>query len=179
LRPTSVRGYRLPVPIPEVDPTAPAKLAKRVITPVARTKAGKWVLMNISRRVDPTIVRMSRGRLSTVAFTPAVLLTTTGARSGTVRTTTLLYFTDQGRVILMASNYGGAKHPAWYHNVKAHPDVTLYAGGHEGRFHGEETSGAERERLWGLAKQLTVGYADYELTTGGRQIPVMAFSPAG
>ncbi len=133
--------------------------------------------MNISRRIDPTLVRVSRGRLSTVAFTPAVLLTTVGAKSGAKRTATLLYFTDAGRVILMASNFGQERHPAWYHNVKANPEVTLYAGGYEGRFRGEEAVGAEHERLWALAKRLSVGYADYEQTTGGRQIPVFAFSP--
>lgn len=88
----------------------------------------------------------------------------------------LLYLTDAGRVICMASNYGGTRHPAWYYNVKANPEVTLSAGGYEGRFRGEETAGAERERLWALAKQLTVGYADYEKTTGGREIPVIAFT---
>jgi deazaflavin-dependent oxidoreductase (nitroreductase family) len=167
------------VPIPEVDPTAPATLAKRLITPPARTRAGRWVLMNISRRIDPAIVRASRGRLSTIAFTPAVLLTTVGARTGAERTATLLYFTDAGRVILMASNFGQLRHPAWYHNVKANPEVTLYAGGYAGRFRGEETTGAERERLWELAKRLTVGYADYEERLDSRQIPVLAFTPIG
>jgi deazaflavin-dependent oxidoreductase (nitroreductase family) len=164
------------VPIPEVDPTAKATLAERIITPPARTKAGKWVLMNISSRVDPTLVRLTGGRLSTLIFTPAVVLTHRGAKTGIERTTALLYLTDAGRVICMASNYGGTRHPAWYYNVKANPEVTLSAGGYKGRFRGEETTGAERERLWALAKELTVGYADYEKTTGGREIPVIAFT---
>lgn len=147
------------------------------MTPLGRSKAGKWTVRNVSRRVDPILVKLTRGRLSTLVFTPAVLLMHTGAKSGVQRVTTLLYFTDNGRVILMASNFGGAHHPAWYHNVKVHPEVTLYAGGRQGRFRGEEVTGVERERLWGLAKQLTIGYADYERTTGGRRIPVMAFSP--
>jgi deazaflavin-dependent oxidoreductase (nitroreductase family) len=163
--------------IPAVDPTAEATVAKRIITPLGRSRVGKWAIKNISTRVDPALVRMSNGRLSTLVFTPAVLLTHTGAKSGARRTTSLLYFTDQDRVIVMASNFGGTRHPAWYYNVKAHPEVTLYAGGYEGRFLAEEVIGAERDRLWGLAKQLTVGYADYESTTGGRKIPVMALSP--
>lgn len=75
-----------------------------------------------------------------------------------------------------ASDYGGNRHPAWYYNVKANPEVTLFAGGYDGRFRAEETTGAERERLWALAKQLTVGYSDYEKATGGREIPVIAFT---
>jgi deazaflavin-dependent oxidoreductase (nitroreductase family) len=133
--------------------------------------------MNFSRYVDPTLVRLTRGRVSTLVFTPVVLLTHTGAKSGIKRTSPLLYFTDQGRVILMASNFGRAWHPAWYHNLKAHPEVTLYAGGHECRYLADEMTGAERDRLWNLATQLTLGYADYEKTTEGRQIPVMALSP--
>ena len=164
------------MPIPHVDPTARETLAQRIITPPARTKAGKWALMNISRRVDPTLVRLTRGKLSTLVFTPAVVLTHKGAKTGVERTTALLYFSDAGRVICMASNYGGTRHPAWYYNVRANPEVTLYAGGYTGRFRAEETTGAERDRLWALAKQLTVGYADYEKTTDGRVIPVIAFS---
>ena len=49
--------------------------------------------------------------------------------------------------MLVASNFGQHKHPAWYHNVMAHPEVTLYAGGYEGRFTGAPATGAERERL--------------------------------
>ena len=49
------------------------------------------------------------------------------------RTVPLVYFTDGDRVILMASNYGGTRHPAWYHNIKATPEVTLYAAGCTGR----------------------------------------------
>jgi deazaflavin-dependent oxidoreductase (nitroreductase family) len=163
--------------LPVVDPQAAPSLAKRVITPVALTKAGTWFLKNVSRRVDPTLARLSRGRVSTIVFTPVVLLSTTGARSGLTRTVPLLYFTDGDRAILVASNYGGTRHPAWYHNVRANPEVTLSAGGYEGRFLGRETTGEERRRLWALAQQLTRGYSQYETTTQGRQIPVLAFTP--
>lgn len=118
-------------------------------------------------------MRLSRGRVSTIVFTPVALLTTTGARSGLARTTPLLYFTDRDRVVLMASNYGGSKHPAWYHNVRSNPEVTLLAGGHVGRYRGRETTGEERERLLGLAQKLTRGYTQYEGTTEGREIPVL------
>lgn len=163
--------------LPSVDPAASPNLAKRLITPFALTSAGTWFLKNVSRRVDPTLVRLTGGRVSTLVFTPVVLLTTTGARSGLKRTVPLLYFTDEERIILIASNYGGTKHPAWFHNVSANPEVTLWAGGYEGRFTGRETSGEERERLWGLAQQLTRGYSRYQDTTQGREIPVLAFAP--
>ena len=112
-------------------------------------------------------------------FPRCVLLTSTGAKSGAQRATPLIYFTDGDRVILVASNYGGTRHPAWYHNVKANPQVTLLAGGVEGRFVGEEVTGAERERLWALAKKWNPGYEQYESSAKGRHIPLLAFTAAG
>jgi hypothetical protein len=70
------------VTLPAVDPTAPPSFFKRLITPIALTKPGTWFLKNVSRRIDPPLVRMSRGRVSTIGFTPVVLLTTTGATRG-------------------------------------------------------------------------------------------------
>jgi deazaflavin-dependent oxidoreductase (nitroreductase family) len=133
--------------LPVVDPTAKPSLAKRIMTPLGRSKAGKWTVRNVSRRVDPILVKLTRGRLSTLVFTPAVLLMHTGAKSGVQRVTTLLYFTDNGRVILMASNFGGAHHPAWYHNVKVHPEVTLYAGGRQGQIKCNVAEQSERPQV--------------------------------
>jgi deazaflavin-dependent oxidoreductase (nitroreductase family) len=117
---------------------------------------------------------LSRGRISTIAVTPVVLLTHTGARSGTRRTTPLIYFTDHDRVILIASNYGSSHHPAWYHNVKANPEVTLSARGFQGPFIGTEVTGAERDRLWALATGWLAGYLNMRLD-GGYCLPCVAF----
>lgn len=165
------------MPLPSVDPTAPKTVVLRVLEPLFLTSAGTWTLKHVSRHIDPTLMRLSRGRVSTVMVRPAVLLTTTGAKTGLERTVALLYFTDRGRVVLMASNFGGTKHPAWYRNVTANPEVTLSAGGHRGRFVAEEAVGDEHERLWSLAKEFTRGYAAYEQTTEGREIPVILFTP--
>jgi deazaflavin-dependent oxidoreductase (nitroreductase family) len=166
------------VGIPPVDPSAPKGVAARTLEPLFLGSFGKWFLMNVSRRVDPTLLRASRGRVSTVMITPVVLLTARGAKSGLERTVPLLYFTDGDRVILMASNYGGTKHPAWFHNVRANPAVTLSAGGSTGPFVASIAEGEERERLWGLAQSLTRAYTKYEGTTGGREIPIVVFTPA-
>lgn len=57
---------------------------------------------------------------------PSWLLSSTGARSGERRDIPLAYFTDGGDVILIASNYGRERHPAWYHNLRAHPECARY-----------------------------------------------------
>jgi deazaflavin-dependent oxidoreductase (nitroreductase family) len=76
----------------------------------------------------------------------------------------------------MASNYGGQKHPAWFHNVKANPEVTLQARGQEGRYRARVPEGEERDRLWELAKTHAMAYSRYESITD-RTIPVVVLSP--
>ncbi len=127
-------------------------------------------------RLDRGLIKLTNARVSMSLAVPEVLLTHTGAKTGQQRSTPLTYFTDAGRVIVIASNYGGDKHPAWYHNVKAHPRVTLTARGYRGTFVGEEATGAERERLFELAKQFMPNYAAYQEMAGGRRIPVVAFT---
>ena len=166
----------MPAFVPPVDPTAERSAATRAITRLSITKAGVWFLMNVSRRVDPVLHRATRGHVSTLVVTPVILLTTTGAKSGLPRTTPLVYFTDKGRVVTMASNYGRPHNPAWYHNVKANPEVTISVQGRRARFRGEEVSGEEYERLWALAKRFAATYGTYE-ERSGRHIPVVTFAP--
>jgi deazaflavin-dependent oxidoreductase (nitroreductase family) len=127
-------------------------------------------------RLDRAVIKATNGHVSMSLLIPEVLLTHTGAKSGIERSTPLTYFSDGGRVIVIASNYGDHRHPGWYHNVKANPRVTLTARGYQGTFVGEDTTGAERDRLFELAKQFMPNYAGYEKTAGGRRIPVVAFT---
>jgi len=111
--------------------------------------------------------------------TPELLLVTVGAKTGKRRTTPLTYFTDDGRAIVVASNYGGSRHPAWYYNVLANPRVTISAGGYTGTFVGQEVTGDERDRLWTLAKEFIPSYADYERLAARRTIPLLMFTEVG
>lgn len=140
------------------------------------TAPARWFLGRIGWRIDRAVINLTNGHVSMSLVLPEVLLTHTGAKSGQQRSTPLTYFTDAGRVIVIASNYGGDRHPAWFHNVKANPRVTLSARGYRGTFVGEEITGAERDRLFGLAKQFVLNYADYEKRAGKRRIPVVAFT---
>jgi deazaflavin-dependent oxidoreductase (nitroreductase family) len=168
------------VAIPAAPPSPPSdSWFNRGYLRVAASPAGHWFVKNVSRRVDPLLLRVSRGRLSTIVLRPLVLLTTRGARTGERRTTPLVYFNEGDRVVLMASNYGGRNHPAWYYNIRANPEVTLSAGGHEGRYLAEQATGEERERLWGLAKQIARNYGQYEQKASNRQIAVFVLTPVG
>jgi deazaflavin-dependent oxidoreductase (nitroreductase family) len=164
--------------IPAVDPTAGSPLL-RVGARLTGNTPGRWLARRVAPRVDRRLLRWSRGRLSSAVVTPELVLIHTGVKTGRRRTTPLTYFTDGGRVIVVASNYGGSRQPSWYYNVLAQPRVAISAGGYTGTFIGHEVSGAERDRLWKLAKAFIPSYADYERLAGERPIPVLAFSEIG
>jgi deazaflavin-dependent oxidoreductase (nitroreductase family) len=96
-----------------------------------------------------------------------LLLTTTGARSGRPRTAPMMYRTDGGRTVVFASNMGADHHPAWFHNLVAHPDVTAEIGGDRFEATAVVTAGDERERLWRLFP-----FPEHQ-DRAGRQIPVV------
>ncbi len=161
--------------IPKVDPTR-RPLRVRLIEPLALTGAARWWVIHVAPPIDRALFRLSGGRFGSLPLN-MLFLTHTGARSGKQRETPLLYFTDGEDAVVMASNYGREGHPAWYYNVKANPEVEVLAGGYRGRFRASIATGEDRERLWGLAKQLTRAYANYEERAANREIQVIRLTP--
>jgi deazaflavin-dependent oxidoreductase (nitroreductase family) len=166
--------------IPRVDPRARRAVWKRAMQRLVATRPGAAVHRMIAAPIDAPIMRASGGRVNlAVGVLPVVVLTSTGAHSGQQRATPLVYFTDGDDVILTASNYGGARHPSWYHNLIAHPECELHIGRRGGRFVAREIEGAERDRLFGLAVDLYPGYASYAQRTDGiRTIRMLRLTPA-
>jgi deazaflavin-dependent oxidoreductase (nitroreductase family) len=152
---------------------------KRMLMPFAMSKAGTWYGINIASRVDPKLMKLTRGRANLSGnLMPTVLLTVPGRKSGVERTVPLVYFSDGDDVILMASSFGRPKFPAWYHNVKAAQEVTLTAGGVSERYRATEVEGPERDALYDKAKQVYEGYGIYEERTSGiRKVPVLRLKP--
>ena len=166
--------------IPAVDPEkAQNTELKRRVTAFALTNAGTWFSSQVGARIDPWLLRVTRGRMDhTLGQIPIVLVTVRGARSGQERTVALLYFSDGEDVILVGSSYGRAKFPGWYYNLKANPDVKLEAMGRSSAYMAHEAEGEDRDRLFELGKLVYSGYSDYEQRTAGiRRIPVMRLSP--
>lgn len=151
--------------------------AHRLVTKAAISRFGVAFIRRIGRKIDPILARLTGGRLSSVYPFPVVLLTHTGARSGVRRTSAIVYFTDQDRVILIASSFGSPRNPAWYYNITANPEVILYGRGIRGRFKAAEVNGGERERLFNRAKSADSPYREYERSAGGRHIPLIALYP--
>jgi deazaflavin-dependent oxidoreductase (nitroreductase family) len=162
--------------IPRWDPSAPRARHFASLEAFARTRVGRRFGIDFAARVDPWLLRVSRGRIGTFLGTPMAALTTTGAKSGELRTAAVLYFSDGEDVILIASNFGQERHPAWYHNLKAHPGAVMERQGVTASYTAVEVyDDSERARLFELADLLYKGYADYRIRTAaiGRRIPIL------
>lgn len=108
-----------------------------------------------------------------------VILHTTGARSGKEHETPLMAWTDAGRLHVFASMGGAPKHPAWFHNAKANPTVTVELGTETFQATAVEVTGAERDRIYDDLKAVYPNFAEYEEKVAGvRVIPVVALDRA-
>lgn len=162
--------------VPYVNPLLPASVATRWMRRVFEIEPLGRLLIRFAADLDPLLHAWTRGRFGNLVPMPFASMTTTGARSGRARTAAVLYFNDGDDVILIASNYGTARHPSWYHNLRAHPEAVLVRGRRSGRYvAAEEMDEAERERLFALSHGIYSGYAQYRVRTAavGRRIPIM------
>jgi deazaflavin-dependent oxidoreductase (nitroreductase family) len=107
---------------------------------------------------------------------PLVLLHHTGAQSGKSYVNPLAYLSDGDRYVIFASKGGAPQNPAWYHNLKAHPEATVEVGADTVPVTAGEATGEERERLYGTMAARQSAFADYATKTE-RQIPVMVLTP--
>jgi len=114
---------------------------------------------------------------SHVSGAPVLLLTTTGRKSGRSRTTPLSFLQDGDNKVIVGSNGGNDQHPAWYLNLRAHPDAEVQIGREKTRMRAEDADDAERARLWPLVVQMYHGYDEYQKETK-RTIPLVILRPS-
>lgn len=107
---------------------------------------------------------------------PMLLLDHVGAKSGTKRTTPLVYVDDAPDVVLVASKGGHPRNPAWYHNLLANPDTTVQIGAARRAVRARVATPEERERLWPKAVATYSGYSGYQERTA-REIPLVILEP--
>ena len=105
-----------------------------------------------------------------------LLLDHVGAKSGTKRTTPLLYVEDGADVFIIASKGGFPKNPAWYYNLLANPDTAVQIGSEIRQVHARVAAPEERDRLWEMAVRAYPGYRDYKARTD-REIPLVVLEP--
>jgi deazaflavin-dependent oxidoreductase (nitroreductase family) len=155
-----------------VDPTRPPGAIVRAYAAFGASRFARFISRHINWKIDPLLLRATRGRFATTLVFPAAVLETRGARSGARRRKAIIYFHDGDRVTIAASNAGSSRHPAWYHNLRAHPDVTF--GGIPMRATVVDDA-AERERLWVLADRVFPAFASYRRDAAkvNRTIPIV------
>jgi deazaflavin-dependent oxidoreductase (nitroreductase family) len=146
----------------------------RLLQAVARSRVGGWLFINVFPVIDRWLIPVSRGRLKVAMGQPILLLHTRGARSGQPRSTPLLYTPHGEGFLVVASKAGAEHHPAWYHNLRAHPDdVTVEVGGRQIPVHPRVLEAAERDQLWRVVNDNYNGYDTYQGRAGARVIPVV------
>jgi deazaflavin-dependent oxidoreductase (nitroreductase family) len=152
----------------------------RLIKNLAARKFFSDVLASTLNPIDRFVLWISRGQATATGLLtglPLVWLITNGAKSGKERRTPLLGFFIGEKVVLIASNFGNARHPAWYHNLRAHPHARLVYDHRERKYLAHEALEAERELYWQKAVDLYPGYERYRERAAPRSIPVMVFEP--
>ena len=167
--------------LPRVDPPATVSLTVRAFAAFVATGLGRWISKNIAPKVDPWLLRATGGRVSMGMMLPSALLTTTGAKTGQPRTNPVFYFHDGPDVIVIASNYGNDKHPAWYYNASAKPRVQIATNGGGPVMSATEVSDpAERKRFWAMADRIYPLWPDYRRRAARchRTIPIIRLRAA-
>jgi F420H(2)-dependent quinone reductase len=134
-------------------------------------------IKNTFSRLHAPLYRISRGRIGgRFRGIPMLLLTTTGRKSGKPRTWPLLYFRNDGRYVLIGSNWGQDHHPAWLLNLRDNPEAVIQVRDRIINVRADEATGDERDRLWNGAVQAYGGYHRYQQRTD-RQIAVVLLYP--
>ncbi|TMF34981.1 MAG: nitroreductase family deazaflavin-dependent oxidoreductase [Chloroflexi bacterium] len=105
-----------------------------------------------------------------------LILTTKGAKSKEDRENPLVYTQDDGRIVIVASKGGAPTNPSWYHNLKAHPLVTVEMEGRKFQARADVIDGEDYERLYKQHADINPGFWDYRQKTS-RKIPVVVLEP--
>jgi deazaflavin-dependent oxidoreductase (nitroreductase family) len=148
-----------------------------VLERFAMSPAGTWYLMHIAPRFDRAVIPRTKGRISSMGLDKIGLVTTTGAKSGKPRTGPLALIRDGESLLAIGSNYGGKSHPAWSHNLLAHPDCEVEYRGPRRPYHAELLEGQERARAWARATDFYAGYDRYRERCAPREIRVFRLTP--
>jgi deazaflavin-dependent oxidoreductase (nitroreductase family) len=139
--------------------------------------------MSAANDYNTPVIEEFRGNGGKVGGTfegfPLVLLHHTGAKSGTERVNPLAYQRiDDDTVAVFASKGGAPTHPDWYHNLVANPNTSIEIGTERYDVTARVATGDERETIWDAQKKAYPNFAEYETTSGDREIPVVVLVKA-
>lgn len=135
-----------------------------------------WML-KATGKLNIPLYRMSGGRVfGSLDGSPVLLLTTTGRKSGQQRTAPVVYMRDGERLIVIGSNAGNVRAPAWALNLEANPDAEVETGRKRRAVRARIAAGDERADLWRRINEQYSGFDDYAAKTD-RDIRVFVLEP--
>jgi deazaflavin-dependent oxidoreductase (nitroreductase family) len=137
------------------------------------TKVGVTLFRPTAHHLDRLASKLTGGRRSVASIVtgvPTVMLTTIGAKSGQSRTVAVYAIPHPEGLAVIASNYGGTKHPAWYHNLKANPHATVSVEGDTWDAVARIAAPRERDEIWAKGIDMYPGWRKYETRAGDRHI---------
>ncbi len=158
-----------------------ASLVQRALRRFAASGPGSWLFARVLHHIDRPVYRLTGGRhtfANLLSGIPVVMLTTTGARSGVRRTVPVLGLPTPDGLVVIASNFGQARHPAWYHNLRANPEGHVTVNGIKRAFHATEAEGEVRGRIWQEGLKVYPGWSQYERRASNRRIAVFVLNVA-
>jgi F420H(2)-dependent quinone reductase len=124
-------------------------------------------------RLNVCLYRLSNGRIGgRYDDAPVCILHHRGAKTGAARETPLVYLSDEDRVVLVASMGGQPKNPAWYHNLRAHPEIEIETRGQRCKMTARVAHPDERDELWPRLTEMWPAFDDYQ-ARAERTIPVV------
>ena len=158
-----------------------ASAFQRLVRPFAASGPGSWIFARVLHHIDRPLHRLTRGRhtlASLLSGLPVVMLTTTGARSGMPRTVPVLGLPTPDGLVVIASNYGQQRHPAWYHNLLTRPTGQVTVQGATRPFRATAAEGEQRERIWQEGLRIYPGWSQYERRASHRRIAIFVLGNA-
>lgn len=158
-----------------VDATRPAGRFRRAYAALTSTRPVLFFSRHVMWKLDPVLLRLTRGRVAGPLLFPAAVLETRGARTGERRRNAVIYWNDGDRFTIAASLAGSPRNPAWYYNLLANPDVTF--GG--APMTAVVVDDDDRERLWTLGDRVFPSFATYRqrAASAGRTVPLIQLIP--
>jgi deazaflavin-dependent oxidoreductase (nitroreductase family) len=158
-----------------VDAKRPPGGLRRAFAALATLRPVLFFSRHVGWRLDPLLLRLTRGRVSSIVVFPAAVLETTGARTGEPRRNAVIYWHDGNRVTIAASHAGRPRNPNWYYNLLAYPEVVF--GGVAMR--AEVVPTGDQDRQWALGDRVFPAFASYRrnASSAGRTIPLIQLTP--
>jgi deazaflavin-dependent oxidoreductase (nitroreductase family) len=153
---------------------------RRAVRATAAWTPLSWLYARTLHHLDAVAYRVTNGRATFVSWVtgmPVVMLTTTGAKSGRRHTCPLVGLPDGDRLVVIASNYGQQRNPAWYHNLRANPRATIRFEGVTREVVARELEGKERDREYERGIEIYPGWTTYRKRAAHGRIPVLELTP--